>query len=281
MVTSEGDNLLYLEIEETPWGIVVGTYDVCCKFSYDCRYVFFLRFLLDWFYAGCKGIGRGDANRNMIADFATNSVKAVPTMGRCKFDQGLVVSFDQDKAVFSSPPATGYPAFLAQNSQTVSVQNKCDIGVYKKVPSTNDLKFCAGVEDIYGTWQCGDMNVDHTFAPDVNLTQIRDYYLERDLHNASTWTFNGITNRDMIMSEQLIAWSAIFNYTSETAPFHIRVSIDMNITMETPKTMKTFECNLTAPTQESLHGLLAVNANIDLDTAWEEWTPGLNAKVYK
>jgi hypothetical protein len=216
-----------------------------------------------------------------VADFATNSVKAVPTMGRCKFNQGLVVDFDQNKTVFSTPPNNGFPAVLASNAQVVSTKNGCDIGVYKKIPGQNDLSFCAGVDDIYGTWQCSDMNMDHNFPPtDLVEPTIRDWLVDAKIHDNSTLTWNDVETYDQTLSDQLIIWSIIFQ-NSTTTPVHVRVSIDMSVGMMATKTMKSFECNVTSPDPKNLMGLFMIIASVDGNETLSEWAPGLNAKVYK
>jgi hypothetical protein len=80
-----------------------------------------------------------------------------------------VVDFDQERLVFSAPPSNGFPALLSSNAQSISIQNGCDSGIYKKVPGASDLHFCAGDDDIYGTWSCDDLKEDHDFAPTVNV----------------------------------------------------------------------------------------------------------------
>jgi hypothetical protein len=231
---------------------------------------------------------------NVAADFATNSIREVPTMGRCKFETGLVTRLDWSKLSWTSPPVNGMAAVRASNGQSASFQNGCQIGVYKKIPGFEDPLFCAGDDDIYGTWSCNDLNRDHVFGPEVNESSIEDWMVDNGLHFRD-WadiqyndeqTLNN--NSEVISMSHLVLWSIYQD--NDTVPAnsndyaypitHVRISIDLNATDSDPKTMKTFECNVTSSNNQYREDINTIVGIMNASETLTSWSGGLDAKVY-
>lgn len=213
----------------------------------------------------------------LTADLAVNAlVRQQWRTDQCYFTQGLVVDWHNTET-FSAPPANGYPALIVSNAQINSDSNLCSIGIYRKVPNTDDPFFCAGDTDIIGTWQCDDIQQDATVPSDYTIEQIRDFLYENGLQygNATaTYYINGL-NR----STHYAAWSS--SVDDEVAePFKVLASVDLNITEQETKTIRTYKCSIATGPNYDVQAINDILSQMWSATTLDQWAPGLEGAIY-
>jgi hypothetical protein len=196
--------------------------------------------------------------------------------GYCAFTKGLVMDWT-DKAGYNEPPSNGYPALIASNAQIISVDNGCDYGIYKKIPNYSDTYICAGVDDIMGSWSCydlqQDLNIDETITVDAAMTSLYDNGLQYT-NEWSTEITNGYGE-----STHLLVWSSSANDDAMT-PFDVKVSIDLNGSITSSKSMKTFQCNITGKESYYLTALNIVLSGMQSNSTLSQWVTGLEQVLY-
>jgi hypothetical protein len=196
--------------------------------------------------------------------------------GLCDFDTGLVVDWI-DPETFIAPPPNGYAALIASNAQIFSYDNGCEIGIFRKVPWTGNSSFCAGWDDILGTWECNDLGQDQSFSVDADDTTIANELVSQNLQYFD-WSSTSLTEADG-KSTHLVLWSGSNDDTSDS-PFDVLASIDLDGFYTDDKIMRTYHCKVTSTVDSYMASINQILSQMHSNTSLSQWVDGLDASLY-
>ncbi|CZR55523.1 uncharacterized protein PAC_05411 [Phialocephala subalpina] len=200
----------------------------------------------------------------------------------CLFDQGLVMDWDGSEA-FSSPPQNSWVATIASNVQYFSENNGCEVGIYRKVPSSGTLlwSFCGTDIDVLGGWLCTDVGNDRYFSASANPQDIVNSLYDLNLQyyadeNRTAWTEYKTTDNQVT---HLAIWSSSALEDNANKTFDVLVSVDLNADVTDEKAMKTFKC-IVDPQSVYPTEINKILAQMQSISALSDWAPGLEGVLY-
>lgn len=217
----------------------------------------------------------------LTADLAVNILVSQSfQQGYCKFDIGLVMNWTAGSESFIEPPPNGYPERIASNAQIFSLNNGCPIGIYRKIPWTGNSSFCANEYDIMGTWDCEPFGSDFNFLGDATAEYIGEWLYNNSLQYAY-WSYTGYKNKND-QPAQLVVWSSSLGDASAGEPFNVLASVDLNGTYAGTKTMRTYQCNVTANYwyPEDYDHINSILEQMQSNASLQQWADGLEADLY-
>lgn len=138
------------------------------------------------------------------ADLAvTRSVVPVTVESRCAFLDGLILNTSGGGNIWQTLPWNGQPKIVASNAQITSQENGCLAGVFAKI--NRDPNFCAGPQDILGSWTCIEAEQNVTYSSDTSASAIVDDLVQKGYLYAGA--SDEVTNYDDGSTNHLVAWS--------------------------------------------------------------------------
>jgi hypothetical protein len=153
----------------------------------------------------------------------------------------------------------------------------CLQGIYRKIPQEDDWYFCAGEDDVYGGWDCFDVDRDEQWPSSTGLDTIGTWLFQNNLQYA-----NGSVNSDDAGSTTTheVFWSSSAPTDVSSQPFDVLISVDMNASYSDTKTFRTFYCNVTASRAEYQDGLNKILSKMESMSTIYNWIAGLQGVVY-
>ena len=224
----------------------------------------------------------------LFADLAVNIlVVQSPQQGICEFDNGLVMNWTDDS--FAKPPANSYPAQIALNAQIFSDDNNqlidnydCQTGIFRKIPWSGNVTFCANEYDVMGTWDCEIYGNDYDFDGSSDVYSIADFLYNNSLQY-SPWATNEYYFTDSSGVEvpaHLVIWSSSIGSDELGSPFDVLVSVDLNGTYTGTKTMRTFQCQVVSDDADDLSHIKDILSTIPSNTTLYDWSSSLETILY-
>lgn len=218
----------------------------------------------------------------LTADLAVNIlVYPTPQPGLCDFDHGLVMNWTEGADSFLKPPSNSYPAQLASNAQIYSLDNGCEGGIFRKVPWAGNTSFCANDLDIMGSWVCQIYADDYNFDGSAESGYIAEWLVNNSLQY-NEWSSNEyfITSDGIDQPSHVVIWSSSIGSDETGSPFTVLASVDLNGTYTDTKTIRTYQCKVTADNQVDLDSINGVLSQMPSNSSLYEWAPGLEAVLY-
>ena len=183
---------------------------------------------------------------SLTTDLAVSGlVTTITATGQCSFSLNGTYSVMLPSApYFIGPVNAGQTYKMIERAQTTSLNNGGIDGIYAKV--NEDPAFRATEVDILGRWQCVDVGSDRTYAASVEPNLIfEDLTLQKFLFPDSsrscwqTYPDNSTTH--------MVFWSAP-QPSRPSALWTVRASVSMVSDPHTDRLMRSFECDMQAPT---------------------------------
>ncbi|RFU31594.1 hypothetical protein B7463_g4717, partial [Scytalidium lignicola] len=213
--------------------------------------MFSLRRLPGGWWLGCIMIVA--AFLTLGADLAvTRTVVAVTVESRCLFLEGLILDTSGGGNIWQTLPWNGQPKIVASNAQITSQENGCLAGVFAKI--NRDPSFCAGPQDILGSWICVEAQQNVTYSSDTSTSAIvADLTQKGYLYVGAS---DEVTNYDDGSTNHLVTWATSAGDTTGI-----------------PSTLRYF-CSV-----DTL-ALDTILSNIATQATFLEWIPLLQGGVY-
>nr|OQO16865.1 hypothetical protein B0A51_15306 [Rachicladosporium sp. CCFEE 5018] len=205
----------------------------------------------------------------VVADFASSTIRSQDTLAQCPFGTGLVLDLSGNE-LFHGPPWNGRSTSVAGNAQINSRNNGCSMGIFVKANTAPH--FCAADEDMYGTWNCTNVQMDITYPYG---TQSEDE-VARDL-SARNLQYESSSYARTSDSQGL--WTHLVVLSSSQAddakqPFDVRVSVDTALNYTGDQTLQSYQCSMHAPQAE------AISSNIPSASTLLDWSKLIQGNLY-
>ena len=202
-----------------------------------------------------------------ISDIAVSAlIKPVRVSARCPFTTGLVSPTNDPLALV---PVNGSPYTVVSTAQLSSLANGGPIGIYSKV--NLDRNFQAQTEDIVGRWNCNDMEDDQVYELGTSKADIAQDLRSRGLLFDTT-TISEAAGLNNSFGHFVIMTSSQSDDAQQ--PFDVRASVQLEARYDDTKTMKSFDCNMDAPSMEWVLG------NMSSQSTLQEWILTFQGSMY-
>ena len=202
-----------------------------------------------------------------VSDIAVSAlVKPVRVSARCPFTTGLVSPTNEPLA---KVPVNGSPYTVVSTAQLSSLANGGPIGIYPKV--NLDRNFQAQTEDIAGRWNCNDVEDDQAYELGTSKADI-----VQDLQRKGLLFDTTAIAEAAGLNNSFGHFVILTSSQSDDAlqPFDVRASIQLEARYDDTKTMKSFDCNMDAPSMEW------VLRNMSSQSTLQEWILTFQGSMY-
>lgn len=202
-----------------------------------------------------------------ISDIAVSAlIKPVRVSARCPFTTGLVSPTNEP---LSLVPVNGSPYTVVSTAQLSSLANGGPIGIYPKV--NLDRNFQAQTEDIAGRWNCNDVDDDQVYELGTSKADIA-----QDLQTKGLLFDTTAISEAAGLNNSFGHFVILTSSQSDDAqqPFDVRASVQLEARYDDSKTMKSFDCNMDAPSMEW------VLANMSSQSTLQEWILTFQGNMY-
>ena len=202
-----------------------------------------------------------------ISDIAVSAlIKQVRVSARCPFTTGLVPPTNEPLALV---PVNGSPYTVVSTAQLSSLANGGPIGIYSKV--NLDRNFQAQTEDIVGRWNCNDVEDDQVYELGASKADITQDLRSRGLLFDTT-AISEAAGLNKSFGHFVVMTSSQSDDAQQ--PFDVRASVQLEARYDDTKTMKSFDCNMDAPSMEW------VLTNMSSQSTLQEWILTFQGSMY-
>ncbi|KAK6440437.1 hypothetical protein LTR95_003345 [Oleoguttula sp. CCFEE 5521] len=205
----------------------------------------------------------------LVADFASSTIRSQDTLAQCAFGTGLVLDLSGNE-FFHIPPWNGRSTSVAGVAQINSRNNGCSMGIFGKANTASH--FCAGVDDILGSWSCTNTETDITYPyGTIFEDDVASDLFARNLQYGSP-SYARTTNGQGLWTHLIVFSSSQTDDAKQ--PFDVKISVDTALNYTGDQTMRSYLCRMDAPSAA------AIASNIPSDSTLQAWGLLIQGNLY-